>query len=202
MTLASSQSPSAERPLLTAEAWAAAASVTGVIVAITALVQESRRSRFSRAIDILSRLDDRFESPEFRAIRRSAAQYLLDPADAGQTGEESVRAILNFFETLAYLFKHHAVGANMVWHYYGSWLLPYYVASKDVIAKYQHDDPNCYRETAALYDAVFQVEENERNYCDATQVISSSGVTSMLRMEADLSVQLPMFKANRFHSPD
>lgn len=53
--------------------WAAIGSIAsamGVIVAIVALIIESRRSMFTKAIDVLLQYDSRFDSPEFRFLTR------------------------------------------------------------------------------------------------------------------------------------
>ncbi len=42
------------------------------------LVEQNERSRLNLELDLLTRLEDRFESPHFLSRRRAAAKYLID----------------------------------------------------------------------------------------------------------------------------
>lgn len=171
---------------MSAEGWSALATGIAVIVAISAIVIESRRARFSHSLQIMGRLDERFESLEFRETRRRAAAYLISRGETDPHGEAALRDVLNFFDTIGFLFRRKAVDAQTVWHYFSSWILPYYSASSKYLHGEQKRDPLCYREIEPLYNAVFAIEERERHYVDASSVTSKEAVERMLREEAIL----------------
>jgi len=172
---------------MSAEGWAALAAVVGVLVAIGVPVTESRQSRFSQEIGIMSQLDARFETPEFRSFRRGAATWLLaGRPESDVVGHDATRALLNFFETLAYLHRRGAVSTESVWHYFGTWLMPYHEACKPYVRERQQEDPNCFAEVSALYDAVFQCEREKRNYHRTEQVVSPTAVAALLHEESCL----------------
>ena len=118
---------------MTAPAWSALVSTLALIVTISVQIAEWRRARFSRGIDTIAAMDTRFESAEFREVRKRAATYLATKPAADPAGRESVLGVLNFFETLGFLFAKHIVDAKTVWHFFGTWLLPYYATSKSLI---------------------------------------------------------------------
>ena len=170
---------------MTPEAWSATITGVGVMVAVSALIIESRRARFTHSIEIITQLDSRFETPEFRETRRRAAAHLLasDPSD--RAGYEAVRVVLNFFETAAFLWRRKAVPADAIWHYFGSWLLPFWVASASRIADARQDDPNCYADLDLLRDAVAKVERKKLGRAQLG-LASKQAVQEFLKEEASL----------------
>jgi hypothetical protein len=134
-------------------------------------------------------LDDRFESPEFRETRRAAATHLLSGGDADGAGAAAVADVLNFFETVAFLYRKEVLDAETVWHYFASWLLPYYASCEQHIAKEQHEDPNCYRELKPLQEAVFRIEERERSYQGANRLSAKPYLEQFLERESTLPIK-------------
>jgi hypothetical protein len=162
----------------------AAAAALGAAVALVNAHRQDRRARFSQMVTILSQLDGRFEGAEMKAVRAKAARWLLDGSDeADQAGENAARDVLNFFETLAFLHRREAVDADAVWHYFASWLLPYYQALQPLIRRAQKDDPNIYREFGTLETAVFQIERDKRDWRGTEQVVSPANIQAVLRAE-------------------
>lgn len=98
---------------LSAEHWSALSAAAGVLVAITFQIIEWRRQRYSKGIDTIAQMDSRWDSPEFREMRRRASRFLIDPvAETKSSGEEAVRTVLNFFETLGFLERKKVVDAE------------------------------------------------------------------------------------------
>lgn len=136
------------------EAWSAIIAAIGVIVAIGFQILEWRRSTFARGLDTIASLDSRFESPEFREIRRRAAMYFLNPNHTDRAGYEAASTVLNFFETVAFLHGRRVVDTEVVWHFFASWLLQYYFAADQLIASCQTVDPACYEKLTLLYESI------------------------------------------------
>jgi hypothetical protein len=144
---------------LSAEGWSALASSIGVVVAIIALIVESKRARFTQSIDVISTLDNRFETPEFRETRKKAATYLINKDEEDDEGKEAVMSVLNFFEVVGYLYINRVISGPTAWHFFSSWLIPYYYTSSSIISDRQKDDPNCLCELTKLYQCVRRIEE-------------------------------------------
>lgn len=163
------------------------AAIVGAAVALTNGYRQDQRARFSHMLTMLAQLDTRFESEEFRRTRRTAAAWILGgSAPSDEEGEQSAKDILNFFETLAFLYRREAVDAEAVWHYFASWLLPYHDALDALRRREQQEDENCFREFGVLYSAVFQVEREKRDYRGTEKVVSADAIRAFLMGEASL----------------
>ena len=81
-------------------AWA---TLIGVVVAIWAVIAENKRSRFALGVDLIMKLDDRFNSDKMRKSRRSAAISLLNGTNNDAT------EVLDFFETIGYFIRRGAI---------------------------------------------------------------------------------------------
>lgn len=104
-------------------------------------------------------------------------------------GHDAAKALINFFETLAYLHRKGAVSTESVWHYFGSWLLPYHEACRTYVGERQKVDPNCYNEFSALYSAVFQCEREKRDYVGTREVVAPTAITALLLDESKLPLK-------------
>ena len=174
-------------PLIDWTAIGSIASSISVIVAIVVFIIESRRSRFTKAIDILMQFDNRYDSPEFRKIRRSATEFLLSGSkEEDRDGRQAIADVLNFFETVAFLYRNKAITANIVWHTFASWLLPYWKAAESYIQKRLLDDPNSYGETAVLFDAVWSIEQKQLHDRTIQSIITEESLKRFLIAETEL----------------
>jgi hypothetical protein len=163
------------------------ASSIGVIVAIFIFVYESRRSRFTKAIDILMQYDNRFDSPEFRATRRRAAKFLLSGSKKeDKDGRQAISDVLNFFEIIASLYKHKIIKATMVWHNFGCWLLPYWKAAESYIQESRLKDPTSYEDTDTLFNDVLDIEKTSRSNRTKKSIIDDESLNYILKCEAEL----------------
>lgn len=167
----------------------ALSAVVGIIVAIIFQILEWRRQRFSRSVDIVAQMDARWESVEFREIRKQAASFLLSPQESNQAaGEESVRTVLNFFETVGFLVRKRVVDEEAVWHFFGSWLFPYFRASDRIMEQSCSLDPNCYSDFKILYGKLRRVEAKQHPTQSASHLDNRAAVTQCLKREAQLKL--------------
>jgi hypothetical protein len=175
---------------MTSASWIAIGSIAGcvgVIVAIGAIIVESRRALFMKGIEIVMQMDARFETPEFRQLRRIAARHLLDGRPAHDAeGAQALADVLNFFETLAFLHRRNAVSIDMIWHTFGTWILTYIKAADEYLKRRQAKDPNCFRDACHLFEAVWAQEEKEGNFRGDQSVIGKDNLAHVLTLEASL----------------
>ncbi len=122
------------------------------------LVEQNERSRLNLELDLLTRLEDRFESPRFLSRRRAAAKYLIDNVFVDDEMVEVERLnraaydLLTFFEELGYLQRLGALQAESVWHTFGVMAQTYWLLCKPAIEKRRKErgDPAMYEDVERL----------------------------------------------------
>ena len=104
-----------------------------VIVAIASYWLVKRREQFKMGIDLMLKLEDRFDSPAMHARRAAAAGALLQ----GQTKEHTaISQVLDYFETVAFLLRRGAIDPEAVYTFFGHWIELYDRASRE----YRHQN--------------------------------------------------------------
>ena len=101
-----------------------------LVITIT-IIAWARKELLTRGIDILIKLDQRFDSADFREHRRRAAAFLGDfeHSKSGH-GLEALHSVLGLFETIAFFHEKNLIDAESAWTFFGHWALPYYLISK------------------------------------------------------------------------
>jgi hypothetical protein len=169
------------------EAWSALASGVGIIVAVIAIVVESRRSRFVSGVELIMKLDEKFESNEFRRRRARAAEHLKSDFKDGMEGQVALEDVLNFFEMLGFFHRKGAVDSETVWHTFGTWVVSYYALSRDYIALCRQEDVAWYRELTSLYEATKAFDQTERRHELASLAVSETDLAVFLAGELALA---------------
>ena len=142
------------------------AAVAASLIAVAALLVESRRSRFSTGLDAMMKLDDTWSSDRMRQTRKAAAQALRDgPSD-------QIDDVLDFFEFLGYLVRRRAVDEFLVWHSYFYWFHRYRTLAAGYSATQQQRDPSDWVDMLALHKKLVDIEKRESGYSDAGLVLS------------------------------
>jgi len=113
---------------------------------------------------------------------------LLNPGAGDRAGEEAARTVLNFFETIGFLHGKKVVETETIWHFFVSWLLPYYFASDEVISMVRSRDPNSLTELERLFHAVRRIEESRHPSKDSVHLITPSALKGFLEEEASLEL--------------
>lgn len=168
-------------------AMASIASIISVIIAIVFFIIESRRSMFTKAIDILMQYDNQFNSPEFRAKRRRAAEFLLSGCkEEDKNGRQAINDVLNFFETIAFLYNKKVIEAEMVWHTFSSWFLPYWKAAEPYIKESRLHDSTSYEDSDILFADVGAIEKKRCFKYTNKSMSEEESLKSFLKFEAEL----------------
>jgi S-adenosylmethionine:diacylglycerol 3-amino-3-carboxypropyl transferase len=89
------------------------------------LNEQNERARLTLEFDLLTRLEDRFQSPRFLGRRRSAARYAME-AFFAEDGTVQARVldrassdVANFFEEVGYFHRSGVLRTESVWHTFG-----------------------------------------------------------------------------------
>jgi hypothetical protein len=144
---------------------------------VKSLRQQNERSRLNLELDLLSRLGERFESPQLRRSRGAAGKYLLDNAfvDDDIVGAErlnrAVWDVVNFFEDLGYLQKIEALQPESVWNSFGVYAQAYWLLCKPGLEKLREEfeSPAMYEHFEYLCHLMADIER-ERGIEFSTQV--------------------------------
>ena len=117
----------------------------GVIVSAIALINQSRQARFAATLDSLWRFDDQLHGPEMRRIRLAAAKGLKQKRDVPEIVD-----VLNYFEMLGLIFRKGGIDRDAALSNFGYWVIGYWYACQDHIAKDRADDPSAWDEYRGL----------------------------------------------------
>jgi hypothetical protein len=150
------------------------------VIAIIALLLESRRSRFSQAVDLILRLEERFTTEPMVSSRRRAAIALRsdNKADADD--------VLDFLEMIGLLMRRGALDETMVWHTFFYWIHRYSLAANSYIRAAQTEDPTRWEELVRLHRRVVDVEKRKRGCSNGDLQLSPEDLLGFLEEEATL----------------
>jgi predicted DNA-binding transcriptional regulator len=103
----------------------------GVIVALGGVWWQVKRQWLLHSANLVTQLDDRWNSPEWRVHRQHCAELLADHHSGAKDLDltESF-PVLSFFENLAYLVRRGAIDRMMVWNKFGWYVVGYHLALK------------------------------------------------------------------------
>ena len=88
------------------------ASWVAIGVSIIALWTQIRRSRFTQGVDLILKLENRFEGNLIKSARKRAAKAILNNR---KSPGGDVDDVLDFFEMVGLFYRRHALDEDMVW---------------------------------------------------------------------------------------
>jgi hypothetical protein len=129
------------------------------------LAEQNQHVRLNLEVDLLIRLEDRFDSPRMLATRKRAAEYIKDTffLDGSlrevHTLNRDAWDVLNFFEDLGYFVKIGAVRPFTIWRTFGWWSFAYWALGKPAIANERRrtKEPKLYEGWEHLMDKLFEI---------------------------------------------
>ncbi|HKT31617.1 MAG TPA: hypothetical protein VJS89_03875 [Gammaproteobacteria bacterium] len=149
--------------MVTQTEWSAIAAIAATLAAIIAAIAilisiwrqiaESRRYRLSQSIELLLKLEDRFDSASFRNLRKIAARSAIEGNFAG------LEPILDYFETVGLLLERGVLDEEMIWSTFSNWILNYAQIGTQYIAEVQAEDSTLWTYMMRLRDRMDEVQE-------------------------------------------
>ena len=116
------------------------AAVVAAVGAVVSLWSQNRHARVTRSLDILLRLEAKYDSDRMKALRQKAAIGFLE----GRFVDEAFY-VLDFFEEAGLLLRMKAIHEEILFEsFYHSILAYWFTAKKHIL--------NLRRETVELYD--------------------------------------------------
>ncbi len=159
-------------------AWSA---VIASLVAMIALLLEQRAYRFSLSIDLILKMDERFDSSQMRRTRQAAAKALLNQR------YDKAEDVLDFFETLGMLAKRKALNDEMVWATFFYWLNNYWWAAKEHIWILQKEDKTVYSYIGDFRKRMLIIEIKKRRCSESDVDPSEESLKAFLDYESCLA---------------
>jgi hypothetical protein len=147
------------------------------------LTEQNERLRFSLEVDLLHKMQDRFNSQLFISKRSAAARYFLDNAfvDDRMVGverlNEAATDLCEFFEHLAYLQRVRALSATSVWNVFGSAVCIHWKLWKPGVERMREawQDPTIYEQFEQLA-RLLEDMNHERGIPDPTPEVLRQGL--------------------------
>ena len=158
--------------------WAAVA-VAIVAVVVTAGIEawQSRQSRFALGVDLLLKLDERFNSALLEA-RATAAGDL--PQKRSGDGDD----VLDFFDTLGLLVRKGALSEELVWHTFFYWIQGYWWSARTYVRERRDQDPTVWEDFARLYEGCARIHMKKRSCSEKELELDGAAVRRFLLEEA------------------
>jgi hypothetical protein len=121
--------------------------------------EQNEVARLSFEVDMMLKLEDRWESPTFLDIKRKAAKYLKAHSFTDDGGllevehiDENTERLLGIFELLGDLVEQGVVRAETVWHRFGWRVRQYWALYRPAIEKMREEykDPTLFEDFERL----------------------------------------------------
>jgi len=129
---------------------AAISAVVGVIIAILALIKQSKDAHTSLGIKLLRDLDKEFDSEEMRQYRMALSNLCIKREEGAEIPSIEIIShfdVLNFFDTLGMFLKRNILDLEFTWARYSYWVIRYWeVLEKDINAYRKLEKDNVYWE--------------------------------------------------------
>ena len=161
-----------------------------VLVTAIAFCHQSRQNRFALGIDLLLKLDDRFNT--MRASRQNAATYLKEKQGI-RTGidvsikdlEHDLDEVLDFFDQLGYFLKRSALERGAVWSAFYDQVHHWYCNAKDYMTPQRQGDPTIWENFEYLNtQLVIEQMRHKRNNLDPSIELSKEDLLNFLNNES------------------
>lgn len=166
------------------------ATIALVLVTAIAFYCQSRQNRFALGIDLLLKLDDRFNM--MRASRQNAATYLKEKQGI-RTGidvsikdlEHDLDEVLDFFDQLGYFLKRGALERGAVWSMFYDQVHHWYCNAEEYITSQRQIDTTIWENFEYLNaQLVDEQMRHKRNNLDPSIKLSEKDLVNFLNNES------------------
>src|ERR1700682_4053168 len=171
-----------------AAAWAAWVSQKGIRAASRIADQSREDFRLSLAAELSMKLDDRFNSEEFKETRSQAAEALLQNQESADAED-----VFDFFETVGLLVRTGAVTKELAYNFFFHWINLYWVAGQRYIQAKDKTAKSLWEDFDYLYVLVREVEKTkDPNSEDLKLAEQPQRLEKYLRVEVTAKDQYPI----------
>lgn len=110
--------------------------------------------------------------------------------------------VLDFFEGLAYFHRRGLCDAESLWHFFASWLLPYFAASHAVVKHMTQNDPSLFEDLARLNKELKKVESRRHPSQSSSHILSPDSIKGFLQAESQECLTIEYGLPKKDKKPD
>jgi hypothetical protein len=164
------------------------ATIALVLVTAIAFYFQSRQNRFALGIDLLLKMDDRFNA--MRTSRQKAATYLKEKQGTGTDVsiddlEHHLDEVVDFFDQLGYFLKGRALERRAVWSAFYDQVHHWYCNAKDYMTPQRQIDATIWENFEYLNtQLVIEQMRHKRNNLDTSIELSKEDLVNFLNNES------------------
>ncbi len=163
-----------------APAVSAMAASVAAIVAMGNVVLTNRNARRSRAVDLLHKKEQEFDTPRMRRTRKKAALALGAEAASDVL---AVDEVMDFMDGLARMVLDEDLDARMAWHSFYHWFMGYADATSEIRVAAQLEDKSIWKSIDDLLPMMQEIQTREGTERAATPIDDRA---KFLRQETEL----------------
>lgn len=142
-------------------------SIFAVFITLIFFIIETRHSNLSLKTDLLFKLQEKFDSSEFRQIRASAAKKLIN----NEMPNYELSNVLDFFASIGFLYDRHAIDQDLTYQNFSFWMIRYWFCSEEYILHQRETYPGL-RHLEKLTE-IMHVKELKDGYPALTKELST-----------------------------
>jgi len=161
--------------------WAQIISALVAAAGFIGLAIQIHRSRASFRVELILKLDDRFNSKDFRQLRIKAVKSIL------KNNFKDTEEIFDFFETVGLLLRKGTLDKEMVWNTFFYWIHHYWIIGSEYITDQRRDDPTTWEDFNYLHEQVIKVEKRRTKASDSELLLSSDDIKEFIKDESILN---------------
>lgn len=161
--------------------WAQIVSALAAAAGFICVAIQIHRSRASFRVELILKLDDRFNSKDFRKLRTKAVKSIL------KKKFKDAEEIFDFFETVGLLLRKGTLDKEMVWNTFFYWIHHYWVVCEDYIANEQRDDSSTWEDFKFLHGQVIKVEKRRTKVSDQGLLLTVDDIKDFIKNESMLN---------------
>ncbi len=142
--------------LLTNETFWIAAGSIGTVGTLIFIFLQIKLTRIATSSDLILRLEDRFESKEFKDKRSKAVKVIKEK---NIEKIDDIREVFDFFETIGILVRRNVLDKELVWSTFFYWVYNYYFLGKEFLDSDRENFPRRYDEFVWLYKELYIIDK-------------------------------------------
>jgi hypothetical protein len=162
---------------------ASVAAVTAIIVSIAGIYFQLRQAHLQHSVDLVLKIDDKFDEERFIKKRKAAAKALLNKT------YDDADDVLNFFESMGMLVRRGAIDEEMTWNTFYYWIHRYRLAAKVYMEQEQKKSLETWDDFIELDKRMVALEKRKTGGTSTDIEISVEKIKDFLQNEAALKTK-------------
>jgi hypothetical protein len=129
-----------------------------IIVTIILFIIQINRQRFLHQMELLTKLEERWDSKEMRSQRIHASTKLL----SRKAKISDVECVLNYLASISYLYAKQAIDKELLYHEFSYWIIRNWYCSQPLIIEERKNDIYAWKSYEKMVK-LFEIREKRDN---------------------------------------